>query len=91
LGFILIGVALLVFLPRPPEGMREKIDAANAVLQAEAEAAPYRTIAWYKANDAKGEIKATSEDYAKTIDKWLQQPHGWKHNPLEAFDVSENK
>lgn len=89
LGFALIGIALLTFLPRPPEGMREKIDKANASLKHEAEVASYHTVAWHRANDSKKKIKATSESYASTINKWTSKPHGWKSNPLDAFVMAD--
>jgi hypothetical protein len=54
LGFILIIVGMLIYLPRPPKDMHEKIAKANAALAAEAAKAPFRTIEWYKASDSKG-------------------------------------
>ena len=36
LGLALIVVGLLIFLPRPPEGMRETIQASNATMAEEA-------------------------------------------------------
>jgi uncharacterized membrane protein YadS len=89
LGFLLIGIGALIFLPRPPEGMRDTIAASRAAMQAEAEAAPLRTLAWYQANDAQLELKASRESYAKTIKKWMDKPAGWKSNPLESFVLSE--
>ncbi len=91
LGFALIVVGLALFLSQPPEGMNEKIESANAAMQAEADAAPFHTIAWYKADDAKKKIKASSEGYAKTIAKWTSKPHGWKHNPIDAFLFSQEQ
>ena len=90
LGFALIVVALLVFLPRPPEGMNDKLDAANTAMAAETDA-PFKTVAWHEANDAKKKIKASSESHAKAIAKWIAKPHGWKTNPGDAFWMSEEK
>jgi len=89
LGFILIAVAFLTFLPRPPDGMQDAIDKANATRKQEAASAPYHTVAWYKASEAKKKIKATSESYAKAIVRWLGKPHGWRSNPLDAFVMSD--
>jgi uncharacterized membrane protein YadS len=89
LGFLLIGIGALIFMPRPPEGMRDTIAASRATMEAEAEAAPFRTLAWYRANDAQLGLKASSESYAKTIKRWIDKPAGWKSNPLEAFVLSE--
>jgi uncharacterized membrane protein YadS len=85
LGFALIIAGLLIFMPNPPEGMKEGIEKANATLKAESEAAPFKTIAWYKAGDSKKKFKATSLPIAKTIKTWTSKTHGWKSNPLEGF------
>jgi uncharacterized membrane protein YadS len=89
LGFALIIIGLLIFLPRPPEGMQGKIDKANATMKAESEAAPFKTLAWHKANDSKRKIKATGQGYAKNIKKWLNKTHGWKSNPVQGFVMSK--
>jgi len=89
LGFLLIGIGALIFLPRPPEGMRDTIAASRATMEAEAEAAPFRTLAWYRANDAQLGLKASGESYAKSIKKWIDKPAGWKSNPLESLVLSE--
>ncbi len=91
LGFTIIAVGLLIFLPRPPENMKTSLAAAEATMEAEAEAAPFKTIAWYKASDAKASLKATSEPYAKTINKWITKPHGWKENPIDSLVMTEEE
>lgn len=85
LGFAILIVGMLFFFPRPPEGMKENIAAANATLKAEAARAPFKTIAWYKAGDAKSKLKATGEPIGEKIKTFTAKPHGWKNNPLEAF------
>lgn len=89
LGFLLIVVGMLVFLPRPPEGMTEKLAKADAVLRTEDSRAPFRTVEWHKANDAKSGLRATNEPYAKTIAKWLQMPGRWRNNLWESLYLSE--
>ncbi len=89
LGLAIIGVGLAIFLPRAPEGMETKIQESNAAMEKEADEAPFKTIAWYKAGDAKRKLKATNADLPKTIKKYTGKPHGWKTNPIEAFVVSE--
>jgi len=85
LGFVLLAIGLYLFLNRPPEGMDATIDAANAVMEAEAQRAPFKSLAWYDAQGKKATLKSTNEDFAKTIKKWTSKPHGWKSNPVEAF------
>jgi len=89
LGLAIIAVGLLVFLPRPPDGMEETIRQSNATMATEAEAVPFRSLAWYQANDAKKKLKASSGDLAKAIGKYTGKPHGWTTNPIEAFVVDE--
>ena len=91
LGFALILAGALIFLPRPPEGMDEQIAESSAILAAEAEAAPFKTVAWYRANDTQAGLKATSQGFAKTLATWIAKPHGWKQNPIESFILSEEK
>lgn len=91
IGFFLIIVGLAIFLPNPPKQLEEKIASANATMQREAGIAPFHTLAWYEANDAKYKLKATSEPYAKAIKKWIGKPHQWTSNPLDAFLVTEKK
>ena len=89
LGLAIIAIGLLVFLPRPPNGMDETIRQSDDTMKREAEAAPFRTMAWYRASDAKGRLKATSGDLAGTIKKYTGKPHGWTANPLDAFVVTD--
>ncbi|MBC8875160.1 MAG: putative sulfate exporter family transporter [Planctomycetes bacterium] len=89
LGLAIIAVGLVIFLPRAPEGMDAKIQESNTAMAQQADEAPFRTIAWYKASDAKRKLKATGEDLPKTIKKYTGKPHGWKTNPIEAFVVTE--
>jgi uncharacterized membrane protein YadS len=91
LGFAILIVGMLIFLPRKPEGMTEKIEKANATMAAEAERAPFKTVAWHKAVDAKKKIKALDAPIGKTIKNWTGKPHGWKDNPLNAFVMSKEQ
>ncbi len=91
LGFAILIIGLLVYVPRGPVGMESKIASANEILKAESEKAPFRTIAWFKASDAKGKLKATSSGAGKTIKKFTGKPHGWSSNPLDAFFMSDSK
>ena len=84
LGLAMVAVGLIVFLPHPPERMEETIRESNATMRA----APFRSVAWYRAGDAKAKLKATSGELPATLGKLTGKPHGWKTNPLRAFVVS---
>jgi uncharacterized integral membrane protein (TIGR00698 family) len=80
---------MLIFLPRPPQGMTESLAKADAVLQAEDARAPFHTVEWHKANDTKSGLRATNEPYAKALAKWLQKPGRWSSNLGESLYLSE--
>jgi uncharacterized membrane protein YadS len=90
LGLAIILVGLLVFLSHPPDGMEEAIRESNATMAEEAAAAPFRTVAWHQANDAKQKLKATG-DVPAAIGKFVGKPHGWTANPVEAFVVTGSR
>lgn len=85
LGLALIAAAMAFYLPRPPDGLRAEIAAADArMASAEAEA-PIRTLAWYEGLDAKAKLKATSLDHGKRLTRFFAQPHDWDGDPLHAL------
>lgn len=90
LGFIILIAGLVIYLPNEPENLRETIATSNAIMEAEAAKAPFKTIEYYKAADAKG-MKATSSSFAKTIKNFQGKPHGWSTNPLDAFFMDSAK
>jgi uncharacterized membrane protein YadS len=83
MGFFLLIVGLLVYLPQPPEKMAE-IPKYNATMKAEAEKAPFKTIEWHNASSAKKGIRARDMDHGKMIQNFLASPAGWSDNPLDA-------
>ncbi len=89
LGFLLIIVGMLIFFPRGPAGMEEKLAQFETTLQAEDARAPFHTVEWHKANDAKGGLRATNEPYAKTLARWMQKPGRWSSNITESLYLSE--
>jgi uncharacterized membrane protein YadS len=91
LGIAIMVVGLVIFLPLKPEGMRETIDKSNATMKAEAERAPFKTIAWHKANDAKRKLKASDSATGKAIKAFTSKPHGWKSNPTDSFVMGKEQ
>ena len=90
LGFIILAVGCMIFLPRPPADMDAKLATAEATMSSEAARAPFQTVAWHQANDAKSGIRATNEPYARTLRGWLSTPSKWKDNPVESVYLSES-
>jgi hypothetical protein len=91
LGFILLAIGMIIFIPRPPENMRETIASAEKTMQEQATLAPIKTIEWYKASDSKNKVKATDQSFAKKIKTFTGKPHGWKSNPADAFTMSKGE
>ncbi|MBP8645405.1 MAG: putative sulfate exporter family transporter [Syntrophobacteraceae bacterium] len=89
MGFLVLIVGLLIFLPRPPEKMHENLAKYNAIMKEEAAKAPFKTIAWHQASAAKKAIRARDQAFAKTIRQFLDPPGAWTTNPLDALYRSE--
>ena len=84
LGFVILIIGLIIYLPRGPADMKEKLSKANATLKAEAAKAPFKTIAWYKAGSSK-RFRGTDTDVGKAIKKFTNTPQKWSSNPIDAF------
>jgi len=91
LGFFILIIGLVIFLPEGSKEVNEKIIESNSILQVESERAPFRTISWYTALDNKAKLKATSSERSKVIKKLTGKPKAWSGNPLDAFFVGEDE
>jgi uncharacterized integral membrane protein (TIGR00698 family) len=91
LGFILLLVGLIIFLPRPPADLDANLAVADATLTAEDARAPFHTIEWHTANDTKSGLRARNEPHGKTIATWLSTPGRWPSNPIDALYLSDSK
>ena len=69
LGLAIIACGLFIFLPRPPEGMEETIEASNATMARGSEGGTVSDHRVVQGEDAKKKLKATSGDLAKAIEK----------------------
>lgn len=85
LGFLILIIGLVIFLPRPPANMDADFAKFNGVMKEEAAKAPFKTIAWNQASMAKKKIVASNEGYAKTLMGVLAAPSDWSTNPLDAL------
>ncbi len=89
LGFLLLIISIVIYFPRGPANMQETITRANATLEAESQRAPFKTIAWYHAVDAKKKLKALSSPLGNKIKGFTSKPKKWAANPLYAFFMGE--
>lgn len=88
MGFLLLVVGLLIYLPRPPEKAAE-IPKYNDIMKQEAAKAPFKTIEWHNASSAKKGIRARDQQFGKTIQSFLAAPSDWSGNPLDALYRSQ--
>ncbi|BCS98177.1 UPF0324 membrane protein [Desulfoluna limicola] len=89
LGFFVLILGMIIFFPKATDEVKLNIANANATLELESDRAPFKTMAWYKAVDAKKKLKATSSPEGKWIKKVTSTPKGWKMNPVDAFLMSD--
>ncbi len=89
IGFFLIVLAALLFIPNPPKGMTEAFRKANTILETESARAPFKTVQWYEASERKEKIKATKTDLGESLDDLFGKPRKWESNPLRAFYMSD--
>jgi uncharacterized integral membrane protein (TIGR00698 family) len=90
LGFLIIAVCYLAYTSFGPKAeYAEKFASLNQIQEAELAVAPFKTIAWHKAQDDKGKLKGTSTAFGKFAIHWTKTPGSWKTNPLDALIRSE--
>ena len=89
LGAFLLVVAMILVIPNPPKDMVAKFDTSNTTMQQESERAPFRTIAYLKAQDAKGKLKANGVMPIKWLFGFTNKPGKWTTNPISSFYMSE--
>jgi uncharacterized integral membrane protein (TIGR00698 family) len=89
LGFLIILAGCILFLARMPGKFRETVDQANKTMVQAAQAAPYKTIEYYQAQDAKLKLRARDGNAGKIIAAYVKTPGKWTANPLDAFYASK--
>ncbi len=85
MGFIILIVGLFIYLANPPDKMEENFTKYNTTMKEEASKAPFKTIAWHQASDAKKKIRARDQSFGKTIQEFLNAPSRWASNPVDAL------
>jgi len=92
LGFIIICVCILAYTTFGPKAeFAEKIATANQIQEAELAKAPFKTIAWHNAQDAKSKLKGSSSAFGKFVSHWTKTPGSWKTNPMDSLIRSESQ
>ncbi len=90
LGFLVVIVSLIAYLGMGPKAdFSSKINEAMQVQAAEASRAPFKTVAWYKADDDSTLNAAKVSGYGKFLNHWTKKPGSWSSNPIDAFIQTE--
>lgn len=89
LGFAVLIVGYFLFCAEVPQKFADTVTKSNQIMQAESDKAPFRTIEYYNAQEAKKKLRARSSDAGKFIASYLARPGSWKSNPLDAFITSK--
>jgi len=90
LGFLIIATSLIAYLCFGPRAeFTQKIEAASQIQSVEADKAPFKTIAWYTAEDDKKKLKGSSSAFGKFVSHWTKKPGSWKDNPMDALIRTE--
>ncbi len=86
LGFLVIVVCLIAYLGFAPKAeFDQKINEAKQIQATEAERAPFKTTAWYQADQAKKLKASSATGFGKFLSHWTKSPGSWKTNPVDAF------
>ncbi|MFH1914291.1 MAG: putative sulfate exporter family transporter [Pseudomonadota bacterium] len=91
LGFLILIIGSVFYFNNEPADMREKFAEANAIMEAEAAKAPFKTVAWYEAQTAKERIKARDGSTAKSLSALLAKPKKWSTNPLDSLILTQEQ
>lgn len=91
LGFAILIAAIAIFINGAPASYKETIEKSNAIMKVESEKAPFKTIAYIQAQDAKKSVQGTNLPIAKTISSFIATPGKWTSNPLPAMFVSQEE
>ncbi len=89
IGFVLLIVAISIFIKGAPVEYSQTIEKSNAIMEAEAAKAPFKTLAYVEAQEAKKGIRGTNIPISKSISSFIAGPSRWSDNLLGAFYVSQ--
>ena len=89
LGFLLaLFAGWMIFFSQKAD-FEVQFTKLNAVLEAESKKAPFKTIEYLNAVEAKGRIRASNSPLSKTISDLIATPKRWSGAPLSAFIMSD--
>lgn len=84
-GLLGLGLVLYFFGSLSIQETNAKIRELNDRLRAASDRAPFKTLDWHEALEAKRKLKATGTPLGKRIQAFTATPQSWKGNPFCAF------
>ena len=81
--FLLTGIIIYVVVGNKTIG--KEISVNQEFLDKQAKEIPFKTIAWYRADNYKSKLTGANTDLGKSMKKLLSKPKPWKSNPFSAF------
>lgn len=89
MGLTILIIGIFIFFSNPPANMDATIAKSNAVMAEEAKKAPFKTLEWYQASDAKNSLSGANIPLARTFSTYASRPRGWSDNPAASFFLSD--
>lgn len=90
LGFLIVAVSLIAYLGFGPKAeFAPKIEEAKKIQAAEEQRAPFKTVAWYKADDSATFKASKVSAFGKFMSHWTKKPGSWSTNPVDSFIRSD--
>lgn len=91
LGFILLFAAVCIFINGAPASYKDTIDKSNAIMKVESEKAPFKTIAYIQAQNAKKAVVGKNLPIAKKIQQFIATPASWSVDPISSLFRSQSE
>ena len=91
LGFLLLFVAISIYITGAPADYAKTMETSDAIMKVEAAKAPFKTLAYIKAQDAKKAIRGTNIPLSKELSAFFASPGRWPSNPMTAFYMSKEE
>lgn len=90
LGFLVIVVCIgAYFYGGSKDEISQKMAPLDQIQAVEKERAPFKTVAWHKAQDDKAKLRGSSTAFGKFVGHWTKKPGSWKTNPLDSLVRTE--
>lgn len=88
--FIALLAAWFIFFSQKTD-LQAAFDKQNAILETESKKAPFKTIEYLNAVEAKSKIRGSNSEISKTISGIIATPKRWAGSPLSSFIMSKEE